>query len=412
MMPPPLPRGRLAIYRAGLALAIAYFVAGGVLALWFPADGLDLYVSYVAGRCSTEGVSPYERAAYEQTWQSLDTPPSLASTVDLPFAYPPSWIPVCIGLSRLPWGGALVLWKLLNVAFLVGSVVLTFRLLDPDGHDPHDRYMAWGFALVLSPTISVMTTGQTSLFVLGALLVANQALREGRAVVAGLALAAAMTKPQLAMPFAAFLLFRREITTLSVTMAFGAVLTGVGLALSHSDLGTYVASVGTYAKSNAPTSHIAVGIASLLAHLTALDAGSATLIGVGVGVLLVAGVAFQHRNDDSWIATASALPVLLYLAPLGFRCNGYDLVALIPLFVWSRTGNLPILSSRTIQGLCWALIVPRGAIRFAFGAVPAGLVADDVFRVAELSFRSWILALLLPLVLSAMRAATTDARSS
>ena len=391
----------LLAHRVGLALAIVYFVAGGFLAAWFPSDGLDLYVTYVAGRCCTEGGSPYERAAYEATWRRLETPPELASTVDLPFAYPPAWIPVGIGLSLLPWSAALLLWKLLNVAFLVGSVLLTYRLLHDESLDVLSRHAAWCFALVLSPTISVMTTGQTSLLVLFALLASGYALRCGRPYVAGLALAASMVKPQLAAPVAIFLFLRGALGTLAVTAVSTAILTWAGLVLSHSDLGTYLAGVATYAESNAPTSHIAVGIASLLAHMTHLTASSATLIGLVGGVGLVATVAYRHRSDR--LATAlAALPVVLYLAPLSFRCNGYDVVAVIPLFVWSLTARVPAPLGRVIRGLCWALVVPRGAIRFGFGMLAAGLVSADVARVAERSFRSWILLVLLPPVLAAV----------
>jgi len=244
-----------------------------------------------------------------------------------------------------------------------------------------------------------MTTGQTSLVVVFMLLLAGHALRQGRAALAGLPLAVGMIKPQLAIPFVAFLFLRRELPTVGVMIACLGSLTWVGLGLSHSDLATYVASIGTYAASNAPTSHIAVGLASLLAHLTPLGAGAATLIGLTVGVLLVAIVVFVHRNDGRRIATANALPVLLYVAPLCFRCNGYDLVALIPLFVWSRTSGLPVLLRRTIQGLCWTLVVPRAAIGLAFETLAGGFVTADGARVAELSFRSWILLLLLPTAL-------------
>src|SRR5512140_1179953 len=138
---------RLALYRAGLLLAITYFVAAGVLVLWFPSDGLDLYVSYVAGTCSLQGVSPYDHAAYVRTWQSLPTPAPLAITVYFPFAYPPSWIPACVVLSLLPWPIALALWKGLNVAFLVGAILLTFRLSQAYALGTGKRYATWCFAL-------------------------------------------------------------------------------------------------------------------------------------------------------------------------------------------------------------------------------------------------------------------------
>ncbi len=304
-------------YRVALPLAVAYFVAGGVLALWFPADGLDLRVSFVAGRAALDGVSPYERAAYIRTWQSLPTPPELATTIAFPFAYPPTWIPVCVALALLPWSGALVVWKLLNVAFLVGSVVLTFRLLQGHALTASDRYAAWCFALVLSPTISVMAIGQASLFVLFMLLTAGYALQQRRPTLAGVALALALTKPQMAVPFVLFLLFRGAIGALTVAAMCVAVLAALGLWLSHSDLGTYLAAITTYADFAEPTSHVAVGIGSLLAHLSALDPRNATLMGAIVGIALTALVSFRARAREP-------LPALLYLGPLAFHCNSYS----------------------------------------------------------------------------------------
>ncbi len=394
---------RLALYRVGLVVAIIYFVVAGVLVLWFPSDGLDLYVSYVAGTCGRQGVSPYDHAAYVRTWQSLPTPAPLAITVYFPFAYPPSWIPACVVLSLLPWRVALALWKVLNVAFLVGSVLLTFRLLQAYARDTADRYAAWCFALVLSPTISVMVTGQASLFVLFMLLLAGYGVQQGRPGLSGLALALAMTKPQMAAPFVLFLLFRRELVVVSVGAAFAAALMGLGMYLSRSDIGTYLAGIARYAGSSQPTSDIAVGIASLLGHLMGFGAGPATAIGTTVGVLLTAVVVFHTRTRAPSGEMADVLPVLLYLAPLGFHCNGYDLVALIPLFVWSRVADLPALPRVTIQGLCVALLVPRAAIRLVLQTIARGLVPDGLARVGELSFRSWVLVLLLPMVLLAFR---------
>jgi hypothetical protein len=46
------------VYKFLFVMSVIYFVAAGVLALWFPADGLDLYVSYVAGVCSLRGNVP------------------------------------------------------------------------------------------------------------------------------------------------------------------------------------------------------------------------------------------------------------------------------------------------------------------------------------------------------------------
>jgi hypothetical protein len=190
-----------------------------------------------------------------------------------------------------------------------------------------------------------------------------------------------------------------------------ALLTWLGLHLSQSDPSTYLVAARKWANDNSPTSHIAVGIASLLAHLTPLDAVTATAIGMLVGVALVGGLAFRHRGADVSQTTAELLPVVLYAAPLCFRCNAYDLVTVIPLFAWSRAHVTPKPLRYAIQALCLVLLVPRTALRIVSDKLAAGVVPYDTYRVGELTFRSWVLVLLLPLVLSALRA-RFDARSN
>jgi hypothetical protein len=402
---PRYPR-RVLVHRAAVAAAALYFLAGGVLTLWFPNDGLDFYVSYVAGVCAANRQSPYERAAYVETWDRLGTPPELASTRDFPFAYPPSWIPACIAFSRVPWPVARTLWKFCNILFLVGAVVATFRLLRPVGLDAVDRAAVWCFALVLSPTLTVLAVGQMSLLVLCALVIAAVMLHEGRPIAAGIALAAAVTKPQLASAFVLFLLLRGELVTLAVGAAVSVAVAALGLALTRSGVGTYVTALGSYTETNAPTSHVAVGIASTLAHATDLSTAAATAIGAVCGVVLLAVIAFRRAVDGRRVAPADALPVVLYAAPLAFRCHAYDLVALIPLFAWSRSRGIPAAVRLAIQALSAVLIVPRAALHLAWDRVIGDGLSPHAYQLVERGFRSWVLLLLLPPVLLALRRRT------
>ena len=66
--------------------------------------GIDLAVCYVAGVTSERGSSPYNYAELTNTRRTLGTP--LAAKPSYPFAYPPSVIPPCVLLSRLPWQAA------------------------------------------------------------------------------------------------------------------------------------------------------------------------------------------------------------------------------------------------------------------------------------------------------------------
>ncbi len=402
--PRPAPSAsRLLRRRVAVVAAAVYFVAGGVLSLWFPTDGLDLYCWYVAGTCAARHESPYDRATYMRTWDGLASPAVLADTRAFPFAYPPSWIPVCLGLRRFPWPVARALWKIVNVASLVAALRLTFWLLQRTGLAADDRAAVWCFALVLSPTLTVLAVGQTSLLVVAALLAAGVSVSEGRPVVAGLALAVAMTKPQLASAFVVFLLLRGELGVLAVGAACSLALSVLGLVLTRTSIGAYVTALETYTQWNGPTSHVAVGIASLLAHLTSASTPVATAIGAAFGLALLAAVAWRRDGAGNRLAWPDALPVVLYTAPLAFRCHAYDLVALIPAFAWSRTPAMPRSLRLAIQGLCAVLILPRAALRIAWDAILGSATAPDAFLLVERGFRTWILLLLLPAMVLALR---------
>src|SRR5262249_32081967 len=143
---------------------------------------------------------------------------------------------------------------------------------------------------------------------------------------------------------------------------------------------------------------------NLLGNLTNLGVAAVTAIGVVVGVALVAALAFGRGRSNDRASLAEALPVLLLAGPLGFRWNAYDLVALIPLFAWAPAPAPPRTLGRAIQALCVVLIVPRAALRIANETIDAGAVRYDSYLVAETTFRSWILVLLVPLALMAWRA--------
>ena len=195
--PPPSTRRRLA-YRIMLGAAAAYFVAGGVLALWFPANGLDLYVSYVAGTTVRHHESPYERAAYLREWERLDPPPAVADARAFPFGYPPAWIPACVALSLLPWGAALALWKLASTLFLAATVVATFRLLQDGARDACDR-CAVGFRASRSHPRSRCWRSDRRRSSCSACWWRRAAVcSSGRVVLCGLALALGLIKPQMA----------------------------------------------------------------------------------------------------------------------------------------------------------------------------------------------------------------------
>src|SRR5207253_2596720 len=135
--------------------SVGYFLAAGILGVWTPLEnGVDLSVCYVAGVTSLRGSSPYNHTQLTNTRRNLKG--AIVAKPSYPFAYPPSVIPACALLSVLPWEGAQALWKLLNTLFLIGSVMISLRLFSRLQFRLGDKYLAWSFALIFSPTVSVL----------------------------------------------------------------------------------------------------------------------------------------------------------------------------------------------------------------------------------------------------------------
>jgi hypothetical protein len=381
------------VYTFLLVISVIYFVAAGVLALWFPADGLDLYVSYVAGICSRGGASPYEHAELLKAWQTLNTPPALKSTASFPFAYPPSWILICVLLSILPWAAALVLWKFLNVIFLIGAVFLACKLFADDNLDGHDRQMVYVFSFILSPTISVLVTGQTSLFVLFMTLLTLNLRKKINPAFSGIALTLALIKPHLTFPILFFLFLNKHLKTLLWGLSLFLLFTVLGLYISNSSMTSYVEALEIYATSNPATSHIAIGISSILSHSFQINSYTSSILSISCGIASILILHFIHHQND---CSENFLPLLFLIGPIFFRFNSYDIVFLIPFFTWSlsigKSKNIAFL----VQALCFALFIPTEGLRIAYHKGLSTFIPQEVYQLAVATFRSWILVLLLP----------------
>ena len=387
----PLPRWP---YRLGLALSLVYYVAAGVLGLASPAaNGVDFSVCYVAGVTTRGGASPYNFADLTSTRSTLN--PTLAAKPSYPFAYPPSVIPGCGLVSLLPWDIAQALWKLLNTVFLVGSVLLTFRLFSDLHFRQEDRYLAWSFAFIFSPTVTVLLVGQSSLFVLFTTLLTAVLCKLRKSWAAGLSLALALTKPHLTLPFVLLLLFRRRVKITIVALATFAALAMLGLYLSDSSLYVLLQGLRRYAEWNSPTNPRLVGIQNLTTRVLGLSYPLTTLLSLAGGFLLL-GVTFRiERKLSLTRGSEEVFPLLFLVSVFAFGAHSYDLVFLIPMCIWAlgrwrRDGRyLPVVL------LCFILVIPLNAITIAYEKLLSRGLPSIVFQVVVEPYRSWILLILL-----------------
>jgi hypothetical protein len=396
--PTRFPRLPTWLAQACLLLSLAYLLIAGVVASWSPAlNGLDLSVCYVAGATASRGASPYRLAELDET--RLASHPSVATKARLPFGYPPSAIPACAALSRLPWPVALTAWKLLNLGILIGCVLLTFRLFPDLRLTPPGTYLAWSLVFAFSPTVSVLLVGQSSLFVLCAALLCIVLAEQRRTGVAGICLALSLIKPHLVLALVGFLLVRRQYKVLLIAGVATAALTFAGLHLGHDSVQGFLQALQEYARWNSPTNPRLVGLPNLATGVLGLSDQLGSVIAVGVGLGLLTWVLAREPAGPRHDRAEQTLPAVLVLGVLAFRARSYDLVFLIPVCVWAMGKVQADRRFLPIVLLCALLVVPLGAVAKAYDLLLRRALGGSVFDVVIQPFRTWILLLLFPLVI-------------
>jgi hypothetical protein len=316
----------------------------------------------------------------------------------LPYGYPPAAIPACVLLSRFPWVVALVLWKLLNLAILVGCVLLTFRIFLNLRLAGDAQYLAWSLVVAFSPTVSVLLVGQSSLFVLYAGLLSLVLAEQRRPGAAGASLAFSLIKPHLVLPLVGFLLVNRHYRVVLVAGIATAVLTLAGLYLGHDSLEGYLYALRRYAAWNSPDNPRLVGLPNLITGVLGLPASVGSLVAVCVGLALLAWILAQARTRPQKDAN-ELLPAMLVVSVLSFGAHSYDLVFLIPVCVWAIGRVQRDRRFLPIVLLCALLVLPLGAVARAYDLLLSDVLGDRIFRVAIEPFRSWTLLLLCSLVM-------------
>jgi len=374
-----------------LVLSVGYCLLAGVLGKWTDMEnGIDLSVCYVAGVTAVRGSSPYNYTALTKIRRSLD--PVVAAKPSYTFAYPPSVVPACAILSRASWPVTEAVWKLLNLMFLIGSVLLAFQLLSHLHLTHNQRILSWSYAFALSPTVTVFLVGQSSLFVLFTLLLALHLSRQKKTGSAGLSLALALTKPQLTFPILCLLLYQRRFRVIVLAAGIFVGLCLLGLYLGNSDIHSYWGGLRTHSSSMDSANPHLVGIQSLATAVLGMTSPVSSLISVLFGVLLLAGIFVlaaigrlgNPRPDDM-------LPLLLLLGVLSFRAHSYDMVFVIPVFIWALAMSNVQRRFLPIVVLCLLLVIPLRVFEILYAEAGSRFASADVFQVAVLPFRSWIL---------------------
>ena len=358
-------------------LIIWLSVAFGYLA-WKSLDAsvadVDFKYLWFAGKLWAEGTSPYGMQYYERA-QSL----FLDTNVPKWMVYPPSWYPLAKILALLPLAVAERLWGALSGIMIVVSGTLMLRTI----WHLRESNQIWpfvAFATFLgmgSATALSLSLGQTTpLMLVGVALFLHGFVARSQ-VTLGAALVILMLKPNLGLPFLAFLLFWRSLWP--AVVGAGAVSTLSALmALLPYDPVTVIREYTQLLRSyggdavNAPPS--LTGLINLVYHTLGLNLGG--FIPVGLAIIAAVMFAFwlkaaepksQSPDRVRYVAALALLgsvlflvplhtydlllaaPLLLFLPLVDFWKRGITVFSLVPIFVLFRTNNIA-----TATGLTFA----------------------------------------------------------
>jgi Glycosyltransferase family 87 len=373
-------------HKLALASSAAYFLAFGVLSLAWHADGDDLLIFHAAGAATLQGLNPYTPGRFSD-----------------PFSYPPAWVPFCALLSLMPATVAIWVWKFLNVLFLIGAVCLSLKLVFGERAPSAAQFtIVWCFTLLLWPTSIAVFDGNTPLCVLFFALLSLHLSARDHPYAAGVCLGFSLIKPNVVAPLFALLFAQKRWHLLSAAFVVTGALTVLGIHLTGITPSEYFSALKVYNAANSVTDASSVGLAKLIAALGGIESSKARLIAVGVGALVVI-ILFARRFFGAQPRRAewdAALPAFLLLG-IGFLgARGYDLVFVIPVFVWlvSFPGDVRWL---TWPALCLAasFLVPQRAVELVYEKILSNFLPQAVFDVVLSPYRSWALMLLLCLSL-------------
>jgi hypothetical protein len=203
----------------------------------------------------------------------------------------------------------------------------------------------------------------------------------------------ALSKPQLLLPLLALLAYQRQFLVLFVAALGTGVLWIFGMHLTGATFHDYLAAVAQYSFQNAAASPSTMGLPNLLAVVAGAPSPVARQIAFAAGLVSVGLViVLQHLRGGGSAGSTRCLPLALLLGPGFFGARTYDLVFVIPAFVWFT--DLRTSQRRAVAtGICLllVLVLPQQAVQLGYSRVLSPLMPASVFALTLAPFRSWIL---------------------
>ena len=344
---------------------------------------LDFSAFYTAGHLVSEG---FGNRLYDMEFQEAAQRALSGDNYDrpLPFAAPAFVAFIFAPLTALTLQGAFGVMLLANLATL-GVVLLMLRGSMPDV-PKHSRNLMLAVTALAIPAISVLTAGQIDLLITAVLLGGMLLLRADRRVAAGLVLALAFAKPQLAIGVLLLLVATRDWRPLATMLAAGAVLALAPVAL-----------LGTHALTGNLDALDAVGRPALMANWRGFLASAGApddvwFWGPGWVAFATAASFFSWRVWRRGSSTSEQKWALAFLLPLlvSPHLHGQSLVLALPavaLFLQSEAWNLR--GQAADERVAWerraeTLLLLFFVLLFARWAIALAAVSLSVFLLAAL----------------------------
>lgn len=262
----------------------------------------------------------------------LDTYPML-------WLYPPGWLAVILPLGLLPFTWAWAMFATVSFVLFASALRLPARVLPG----------LWPLMLAAPVVLLTLALGQTSLIFAGLLILAVEAIRRDRAMLAGLAIAAMTLKPQLGLAIPVALLAAghwRVIfwATIGTAAIIAASLLWPGLDYWPLFFTATQESLAHMRASLLPAMMVTgYGLATTLG----LDHGPALAVQIVLSLAAAGGLGWMWASRASFDLKAATLALaVLLMTPYAIY---YELVfAVVGLVYLARAG---VLDNRPAQGL-------------------------------------------------------------